>query len=385
MHNHPILVLGGGQLGLMMAEAAIHLGVVVDRLDTANDKLMPGTSNLRVDTTLDFLVDRYAVITAEMEHLPDSGLVNGLRLSERWMNGSAFDILPGRNQQKRLLDEIGVHNAPWKMLHAQDDMLSAHDSLGETLVVKTTRGGYDGKGQWVVSRGDDQDIPASAFGELIAEQKVSFSREVSLVGARSEDGQTLFYPLAENHHHNGILRFSIAPAMGVGKLGDSANFANLANLQSEAERMLTKIMTKLNYVGVMAMECFEVDGELMVNELALRVHNSGHWSQTGSCVSQFNLHIRALSGVRFPQEPVYQPTLMINLIGCEYHPRWHQIDGVHCYWYGKERRAHRKLGHINMTGSTSFEIQQKADALRPLLDAEHQSMLDKALALINSH
>ncbi len=351
----------------MMAEAATHLGVVVDRLDTATDQLIPGTSNLRVDTDLTVLLRRYSVITAEMEHLPNNELVTALRDSNLWANGSAFYILPARNRQKSLLDEIGVNNAPWQMLQVVDDLPAVHDALGETLIIKTTRGGYDGKGQWVIPRGIQHDIPPSAFGELIAEQKVDFSREVSLVGARASNGQTLFYPLAENHHHQGILRFSIAPARAS------------SHLQAEAEQMLTKIMERLNYVGVMAMECFEVDGKLMVNELAPRVHNSGHWSQTGSGVNQFDLHIRALSGVVFPKVPSFRSTLMMNLIGCDYHPHWNQIDGVHCYWYAKEKRENRKLGHINISQIDLGDIQGKAECLRPLLDEEHRSMLDLAM------
>ena len=373
----PILVLGGGQLGLMMAEAGVRLGTVVDRLDTATNEVIPGTSNLRIEMDIAQLLDRYPVITAEMEHLPQNDFVHALKSSENWRNARAFDILPSRDSQKRLLDDIGVANAPWNMLNEASDLAFAHHALGDELIVKTTRGGYDGKGQWVVKQGLESaelDIPRSAWGALIAEKKMPFSREVSLIGARRDDGQCVFYPLVENHHHNGILRFSIAPA------------ANAGPLQLDAESMLKKIMDELGYVGVMAMECFEIDGHVIVNELAPRVHNSGHWSQMGSTVNQFELHVRALSGHRFPEQGLSRqanPTLMLNLIGCEYHENWNEIDGVQCYWYGKTRRDNRKLGHINLSIDAVGQV-PAGRVLRPYLDDVHGAMLDLAMQRLYS-
>ena len=239
--NKPILILGGGQLGLMMAEAGIHLGVVVDRLDTATGKVIPGTSDLRVEMSLQEIENRYAMITAEMEHLPNDALTNQLRNLPLWMNKEAFEILPSRRFQKEMLDRIQVPNAKWTVLKEADEIDHAHRNLGKTLVVKMTRGGYDGKGQWVIQEGAAHNLPDDHFGELIAEEMVPFSREVSLVGARNRKGETYFYPLVENYHHNGILRFTLAPA---------THTQNNRGLQSQGEEMLTGIMEALNYVGV---------------------------------------------------------------------------------------------------------------------------------------
>jgi len=278
--------------------------------------------------------------------------------------------LPARDQQKQLLDDIGVANAPWRKLQCREDFIRAHETLGRTLIVKTTRGGYDGKGQWVIERGEAEEIPSSVFGQLIAEKKIHFNREISLVGARSRDGETFFYPLTENYHHQGILRYSLAPA------------ADSQGLQKKAEQMLRAIMEALDYVGVMAMECFEANGALMVNELAPRVHNSGHWTQSGAHYSQFDLHLRALADIPLPRKTSYRKTLMLNLIGCAYNVDWHTLDGVDCYWYGKERRAGRKLGHVNITGEDDDAIRERAALLQPLLDTEHRQMLSRGIQIL---
>ena len=363
--SQSILVLGGGQLGLMLAESAAHLGIGLDRVDTVTDQLIPGTSLLRLPTGSNELACRYSVITAEMEHLPETGLVRHLRQSTAWANKKSFDILPSRQRQKELLDDIGVANAPWCLLDSRDAIDQAHRALGDPLIVKTVRGGYDGKGQWVIRKGISNAIPPALFGQLIAEKEIRFHREVSLVGARTSDGNTTYFPLTENHHHKGILRYSFAP------INDPAN------LQQKAEQMLGMIMSELDYVGVMAMECFDSGTGLIVNELAPRVHNSGHWTQSGSAVSQFDLHIRALAGLPFPCHLTFDRTLMLNLIGCEYNPRWNEFDGVYCYWYRKERRDNRKLGHINLKAGTDAQLAQRVEQLRPLLDQEHRQLLDR--------
>ncbi len=369
----PVLVVGAGQLGLMMAAAGARFGIPVDRMDHVTGELVPGTSNLRLTMPLDEIEQRYDIITAELEHLGDTPLLNSVKATKSWQNAAAFEILPTREKQKRMLDELQVATAPWQFLNNQDDLLNAHAELGDKLVVKSIRDGYDGKGQWRPVAGQSHDIPAEAFGGLIAEAMVDFSREVSLVGARFANGEYYFFPLTENYHHEGILRYSLGPA------------PKTEDLQADAQTMLSKIMEHLDYVGVMAMECFQTEQGLIVNELAPRVHNSGHWTQAGSDYSQFDLHLSALTGAAVPHQPKRFPvTVMLNLIGCEWNAEWQALPGIQCYWYGKERRDKRKLGHINLSASSVEELVAHCEGLMPYLDEEHKGFLAEAVALLNA-
>lgn len=370
----PILVVGAGQLGLMTAAAGARFGIPVDRMDHVTGELVPGTSNLRLNIPLEEIEQRYDIITAELEHLGDTPLLNRVKATRSWQNAKAFEVLPTREKQKQMLDELQVATAPWQFLSTEADLVAAHEELGDKLVVKSIRDGYDGKGQWRPVAGQSHDIPADAFGGLIAEAMVNFSREVSLVGARFANGDFFFFPLTENYHHEGILRYSLAPAPKVDAL-----------LQEQAQRMLSAIMEHFNYVGVMAMECFQTDEGLTVNELAPRVHNSGHWTQLGAYYSQFDLHLSALTGAAVPQQPESYPlTIMLNLIGCEWQPEWQALPGIQCYWYGKERRDKRKLGHINLSAKTANELIDQCDKLKPYLDEEHQGFLAEAVELLKA-
>ncbi|MGI9319727.1 MAG: ATP-grasp domain-containing protein, partial [bacterium] len=246
--------------------------------------------------------------------------------------------------------------------------------LGTELVVKSIRDGYDGKGQWVLGRDSNTDIPDSVYGNIIAERKIDFSRELSLVGARFPDGQCRFYPLVENYHQSGMLRYTLAPARDCGPL------------QEEAENMLRTVMESLGYRGVMAMECFDSEFGLMVNELAPRVHNSGHWTQAGADFNQFDLHLFAILGhaVRSP-ERVTPYSMMLNLIGCEWNNEWYSLPGIQCWWYGKSWRENRKLGHINLSGESIPALIETGNRLMPTLDEFHRQMLDLATQNLNSN
>ncbi|MEX2524751.1 MAG: 5-(carboxyamino)imidazole ribonucleotide synthase [Gammaproteobacteria bacterium] len=364
----PVLVLGHGQLGLMMAAAGARLGLRVDRLDTESEELLPGTSPMRLPVTAAGLLETYPLITAEKEHLPESELVETLRAAPAWMNRQAFLDLADREREKQLLDRLEIPTASWCLLSSPDDIEPALKALGEHMIIKVTRGGYDGRGQWRLPGDNPDTLPAESFGAMIAESLIRFDREVSLVGVRGDNGNTRYLPLAENVHHDGILRYSIA--------GEDSN----PFLQRQAETLLGRIMDELDYTGVMAMECFEEDGRLLVNELAPRVHNSGHWSQLGTEHDQFALHLRALLDLPLPETEYFRPTLMLNLIGCDFVPQWLAIPEIQCHWYGKEPRPGRKLGHININAASMAELRDVTARLRPLLDEEHRRMLDEALA-----
>lgn len=363
-----ILVVGAGQLGLMMAAAGARFGISVDRVDHVSGEILPGTSRTRIKMGLEQIIENYPVITAELEHLLGNEIVEGLREFPAWLNAEAMALVPARDQQKALLDQLGVATSPWQPISKPDDLDSAQVKLGTDLVVKTIRDGYDGKGQWIVSQGRVDGIPSSAYNNIIAERKIDFARELSLVGARFADGQCRFFPLVENYHQAGMLRYTLAPANECGEL------------QTQAQQMLQKVMKSLDYIGVMAMECFDSEFGLMVNELAPRVHNSGHWTQAGTDYSQFDLHLFAILGrsVQAP-ERIKTSSIMLNLIGCEWNPEWNSLPGIQCWWYGKSWRENRKLGHINISCDSSNTLLQICDRLKATLDPFHQKMLALAI------
>jgi len=287
--------------------------------------------------------------------------------------GFAPSIRQPRYFQKQLLDELGLATAPWQLLEDASQWPAVFARLGELAIVKRRSGGYDGRGQWRIRPGQQSELPADCYGACIVEQGIAFSGEASLVGARSHDGQTVFYPLTHNLHQDGILRTSVA-------------FANPdAAMQQQAESMLSAIMHRLDYVGVMAMECFIVDGQLLINELAPRVHNSGHWTQNGASYSQFEMHLRAILNLPLPQPVVSTPSVMINLIGTDVNLQWLSQPLVNLHWYEKEVRPGRKVGHLNLNDTDAQNIVSNLQALIPLLPDDYTSGIHWAQALLAGH
>ncbi len=364
-----ILVLGSGQLGLMLAEAAARLGIEIERYDADSNELLYGTSSHRFALPADWDRSNYDFVVAEKEHFAPRQL-------EPWSAHTGFHqfeaigSLADRRSQKALLDRLDVATAEWTEVNGVEDLARLQSSCASDLIVKAASGGYDGRGQWRIPAGTAAAMPTGLGGPAIAERRVDFRRELSLVGARAGDGSLAFYPLVENHHVDGMLRCTIAPART-----DTAR-------QEEAEAMLGRIMGDLDYVGIMAMECFDENGQLLVNELAPRVHNSGHWSQLGSSVDQFELHLRALCGWSLGPPQTRGVTAMLNLIGEPFEDHW--LDGglARCHWYGKAPRPNRKLGHLNVNATDAVRL---ADSLRALPIAEGsdlQATVAAALAIL---
>lgn len=348
-----VLVIGSGQLGLMMAEAGSRLGIVVDRLDPEQETLLPGTSDRRYEVRLDDLLSRYPVITAEREHLPDTPWMSALLSSPEFHALSAYRQLPDRLSQKSLLDELRVPTSAWMPWPGADQAADVLARLGQGARIKRRCGGYDGRGQWRLDT--SADAPQLGPEEAIVESHVSFRRELSLVGGRSVAGEKVFYPLVENVHHEGILRLTVAPAR------------DAQHWQARAESWLGLIMDRLDYTGVMAMELFDTGDELLVNELAPRVHNSGHWSQTGASLSQFDLHLRCVTGLPLLRPEVHGVAAMANIIGEPWSAGWYRMPGVQVYWYGKEVRPGRKLGHLNICAPDLAGLAERVMALPPAL------------------
>lgn len=351
--NKPVLVLGNGQLGLMLAEAGTRLGVPVDCMSPENDTLHPGASDYALPLDSAACLERYPVITVEREHLPDSASIQALMDSPGMCGRRAMELLPDRLYQKRFLDEIGVATAPWLPYAETADLDIGLERFNGQAVVKSRRGGYDGKGLWVVDSGGSADLPVPA-GDAIIEQCMPFRRELSIIGARGRDGQVVCYPLTENRHRNGVLNLSLAPAQ------------NTDDLQDSAEALFRAIVDGLDYQGVLAVELFEVDGRLYVNELAPRVHNSGHWSQDGADISQFDLHLRAVCGLPLAVPQVPAPAAMVNILGHAFDERWLSLP-ARLHWYGKEPRTGRKVGHLNVTAPDWNQLFRRLYSVQQML------------------
>ncbi|WP_187322091.1 5-(carboxyamino)imidazole ribonucleotide synthase [Serratia marcescens] len=345
----PVCVLGNGQLGRMLRQAGEPLGIAVYPIG--------------IDAEPEAVPYQNSVITAEIERWPETALTRELATHSAFVNRDIFPRLADRLTQKQLLDQLGLATAPWQLLASAAEWPQVFASLGELAIVKRRVGGYDGRGQWRLRPGQEAELPADAYGECIVEQGINFSGEVSLVGARGHDGRSVFYPLTHNLHEDGILRTSVALPQ-----------PNPA-LQQQAEQMLAAILNELNYAGVMAMECFIVGDRLLINELAPRVHNSGHWTQNGASISQFELHLRAILGLPLPQPVVSTPSVMVNLIGTAVNEQWLSLPLVHLHWYEKEVRPGRKVGHLNLNDPSAADLRQALQALAPLLPGEYQSGL----------
>ena len=196
---------------------------------------------------------------------------------------------------------------------------------------------------------------------LVVEKMLQFERELSLVAARGKDGSMVYYPLAENLHHQGQLHVSLAPAPQVTEA-----------LNQQAQQIFKKLSDELNYVGVLAVEFFQMGEQLLVNEIAPRVHNSGHWSMQGADTSQFENHIRAIAGLPLGATDVIAPTAMVNIIGCaDFGRDMLAMAGVHLHWYDKSVRAKRKMGHFNVSATNYAELGGKLAKLATYLPDEH--------------
>ncbi|MGV6989041.1 5-(carboxyamino)imidazole ribonucleotide synthase [Testudinibacter sp. P80/BLE/0925] len=351
----PVYVLGNGQLGRMLRYAGAPLDIGVQPLDFAAPL---------------FEIEDNAVITAEIERWETTPLTTALATHPNFINQTVFALLADRHSQKSLLDQLNLPTSPWQPLNSAEQWTRIFSQVGEKVVVKRRSGGYDGRGQWIVTSNNQEVITNELFGEVIAEAFIPFDYEVSLVGARFADGSTRFYPVTHNLQQNGILRYSVQ--LGVDR-----------TLQTKAEAMLGAIMHKLDYIGVMAMECFVVGDKLLINELAPRVHNSGHWTQLGCSISQFELHLRALLNLPTPHLEIVMPSVMVNLIGTEHNPQWLSLPFSQLHWYGKKVLSGRKVGHLNLSHPDKNVLVDNLRRLENLLPEDYRSGLEWAIGKLS--
>jgi 5-(carboxyamino)imidazole ribonucleotide synthase len=341
-------IVGGGQLGMMLAEAAPPLGIECLTLDPVPDspasRVAPAIVAAYDDqTALAELAAGSDVVTYEFENVPEA---SARFLAERvpvFPPPASLRFAQDRLLEKTLFEEIGLPVAPFSPVATADELDEALDVVGVPSVLKTRRLGYDGKGQVPLVSIDEAPAAWREVGEVpsILEALVPFDRELSILGVRAQDGSTAFYPLVENVHREGILRTSKAPAAEV-----------TPALRAEAERAARSLMERLDHVGVLAIELFQVEGRLFGNEMAPRVHNSGHWTIEGAETSQFENHLRAVCGMELGATTTPTHGAMVNLIGST--PNAGALaarDGVFVHLYGKEPRLGRKLGHITIVAA----------------------------------
>lgn len=363
-----VLVLGAGQLARMMNLAGAPLNIDVKAFDVRSNKVVHPVAPEHSYGDLAQGILNSEVITAEFEHIAHNILAECDRAGNLYPSSQAIKIGGDRRLEKNLLESCQVANAKHVIVETKADFDAVLSQLSLPIIFKSALEGYDGKGQWRMKSAEQADTLWQEMSEfianatssvpqgIVAEQMVPFDREVSLVGARNTHGEIAVYPLTENHHDNGILSVSVAAPSN-------------DKLQAQAQEVFTKLAEKLNYVGILAIEFFQVGEQLLVNEIAPRVHNSGHWTQQGADTCQFENHLRAICGLPLGSTALIRPTAMINIIGEDAVPdTLLAIPSVNIHWYGKEKRAGRKMGHINVSGKDETELAQRLCQLAQLLD-----------------
>ncbi len=318
-------ILGGGQLGMMLAQAALPLGYQCVFLEDNADCPASLYGQVYSSEQLEEFIATADVFTLEFENTPTATVEQLASLSKSGSKQGMFpppialEIAQDRLKEKQMFNDLDIATVPFKEVSSEAELQKACEELGLPIVLKTSRGGYDGKGQYVIKQDSDikaawQDLKDAVSGKgsltptpapLIAEGFINFSRELSIIAARAQDGSVRCYDLVENDHHHGILAKTQAPAVGT------------SHLFSQAKEAITTVMNHLGYVGVMALELFvtkDARGHdyLLANEIAPRVHNSGHWSIEGAITSQFENHIRAVVNLPLGDTDNVHPAIMVK-------------------------------------------------------------------------
>ena len=349
-----VAVLGGGQLGWMLGLAGIPLGCSFTFLDPVAGAPAATVGELVVGDLDDIEAARRAakgadVITYEWEGVPASTARAVASLAPVSPPPRALDVSQDRAVEKQALNALGIATAPFRTVDSIDDLRAAADTIGLPAVLKTRRGGYDGKGQAVLRAPADVEGAWREFGAVpcVLEGFVNFDRELSIVAVRGRAGEVACWPAVENHHRDGILRLTRAPAPGL----DDA-------LQTRAEAAIRPLLEDLDYVGVCCVELFEIGGVVLANEIAPRVHNSGHWTIEGAQTSQFENHLRAILGLPLGSTAACGASAMVNCIGAmPDRDAILAVPGAHLHDYGKAARPGRKLGHVTVTAPDATQLE----------------------------
>ena len=355
-------IIGAGQLGRMLTLAGYRLGIRCVFLDPDADSSGGQVGPVIVGAIDDAhrlreLADQIDVLTFDIENVSVELLETLEATTPICPQPAALAVAQDRLSEKQLFEAIGVAAAPYVAVRSSDDLATVGAQLGWPVVLKARRLGYDGRGQRIVRAAEELEPAWRDLGSVaaIAEAWIEFEREVSLIAARGKDGSTVFYPLAENVHDDGILFSTTAP------------YAD-DDLQREAEACLDAILKRFDYNGVLAVEFFVADGRLIANEIAPRVHNSGHWTIEGAETSQFENHLRAILGLPLGSAAAVGHAYMLNLIGeIPDREKLLCIPGLHLHDYGKSPRPLRKLGHCTLVRTNPTDLNESAAAVRAVV------------------
>ena len=357
-------VLGAGQLGRMLALSAYPLGHQMRFLALSEEDPSSLLGKTFIHNNNPEMVSNFAdssdIVTYESENT-DVTIVNEISKNTKvYPSDKSLYISQHRVREKALLDTLKIPCAPYQMVNSLDDLKSAIKNIGIPSILKTATDGYDGKGQFLIKSESQIDEAWEKMSgvDAILEGFINFKRELSLIAVRGIDGSLEYYPLVENSHHEGILRQTLAPAQNIS-----------VSLQNKAEEYMSSLLKEIKHIGVLTIELFESDDGLLVNEIAPRVHNSGHWTIEGAQTSQFENHIRAIT-----ESPLGQTTMtskfsaMINIIGV--HGPIQKVlktKNAHLHLYNKAERTGRKLGHITLTSNSIDELNKTIDSLKEYL------------------
>ncbi|HMG11886.1 MAG TPA: 5-(carboxyamino)imidazole ribonucleotide synthase [Gemmatimonadaceae bacterium] len=357
-------VLGGGQLGRMLALAGYQLGIEFRFFDPNAGAPVGQIGQLIAadygdHAALERFLEDVDVVTYEFESIPVSTVRFVAERIKVFPPLKALATAQDRLLEKQLFADLGIPTPPFAAVDNVQDLQRAAARIGLPLVLKTRRMGYDGKGQAVIRDAASLDAAWQQLegSPLLVEKYVDFQYELSVIGVRDTAGRDVFYPPIENVHREGILRKSTAPAPSV-----------TPQLAGVAINYCQRLMERLAYVGVLALELFSVDGELFANEMAPRVHNSGHWTIEGAETSQFENHLRAVLSLPLGATTMRGNALMFNIIG-HIPPveRVVAVEGAHLHLYGKAPTEKRKVGHVTLVGETAAGLEEGSNALRVAL------------------
>jgi 5-(carboxyamino)imidazole ribonucleotide synthase len=356
-------VLGAGQLGKMLALAGMPLGFEFVLVDQDADACGASLGQFRNHSFEDqALMQEFAsmvdVVTIESENVPVDALENLAATVPVFPGPGAIAIAQDRLLEKQLFQQLDIPTPDFTEINGSQDLERAFARRNEPVLVKSRRFGYDGKGQEMLddpSRADQvwQNIGAVP---MIAEQYMTFQREVSVIAARRHNGDTRFYPLTQNEHRKGILFHSTCLA------ADS--------LQEQAQDYIRRLLDAMEYTGVLALELFDCNGQLYANEMAPRVHNSGHWTIEGAITSQFENHLRAILDMPLGDTTMRGASQMLNIVGTM--PDKEAIlalSGAHLHDYGKSARPGRKLGHVTVSGVDADTMHKTLQLLLQMVES----------------
>lgn len=372
-------ILGAGQLGRMLALSGRPLGLTFSFYDAPEN---PSASQLGTyfnsEADADALTKFIAVsdvCTYEFENFQQDIAQQVEKAKPLYPAAKSLGNSQHRGKEKAFFEHCDIPVPPYRIAQSHSEIMQAIEELTLPVVVKTTTMGYDGKGQAVVrERAEAETLWEQFQTEVIIEQFVPFKREVSQIASRNQQGDTVFYPLVENYHHEGILRYTLAPA---------------PNTQPErteqAQTYVGNILKHLNYVGTLTLEMFETEDGLSANEMAARVHNSGHWTQNGAYTSQFENHLRAIMGWSLGCADARGISAMINIIAEHNNPHDAlKIPGTYLHLYDKTERPGRKLGHINVCAESYAELIEKIHQLARFLPAEAPILQPKVVSALKA-